>query len=311
MASATVLQAIIRASRPKFRNAHDRLAFAVHSFLLADGSRLVAVGKDAEEATTGSLQSSEEIAVDGWNEMSDAYAFAYTDSQGRHPRMVKCVVLGEQLLVHLLHVDSNAEPQLLELDVTKFSNSSPDLIKGYSDLDGLVQKLQQNLQQAATPSTGSGQTASQGVRSSTGPSLRQDLGTSSLRDERETDPANPLLIGNPVRGGRMPMGAEDLMSPGFPTPGMGPGMPGFPGFPGSRSGGMHMGPDDPLFAGRRGMGMGPGSTTLPPAGRFDPIAPPGLPGSHPDDFTPGGHGMHPDVMQPGPGRGTDWDSMFG
>ena len=36
------------------RNAHDRLAFAVHSFLLADGFRLVAVGKDAEEATTGS-----------------------------------------------------------------------------------------------------------------------------------------------------------------------------------------------------------------------------------------------------------------
>lgn len=41
-------------------------------------------------------------------------------------------------------------------------------------------------------------------------------------------------------------------------------------------------------------------------------------GFHPDDFTPGGRGrrqgpggVHPDMMQPGPGQGTDWDSMFG
>ena len=34
-------------------------------------------------------------------------------------------------------------------------------------------------------------------------------------------------------------------------------------------------------------------------------------GFHPDDFKAGGGGVHPDMMQPGPGRGSDFDSMFG
>lgn len=98
-----------------YRNAQDRVAFAVHSYELANGARLVAVGKDAEEATSGatytawarsapihhgraafiscydlmrhvscaaSSKGAEEVPIDGWNEMSDAYAFAYTDAEG-------------------------------------------------------------------------------------------------------------------------------------------------------------------------------------------------------------------------------------
>lgn len=34
-------------------------------------------------------------------------------------------------------------------------------------------------------------------------------------------------------------------------------------------------------------------------------------GFEPDDFVTGQRGVHPDMAQPGPGRGTDWDSMFG
>lgn len=38
----------------------------------------------------------------------------------------------------------------------------------------------------------------------------------------------------------------------------------------------------------------------------------GLPGFHPGDFVPPGPSHpHPDIMQPGPGRGTDFDDMFG
>lgn len=81
-----------------------------------------------------------------------------------------------------------------------------------------------------------------------------------------------------------------------------------------------------------------------PAGaRYDPIGPPGMPvsllsescccsqppvysqclyhlhdsqviavqGFNPDDFQTGRRPFHPDLAQPGPGRGTDWDSMFG
>lgn len=34
-------------------------------------------------------------------------------------------------------------------------------------------------------------------------------------------------------------------------------------------------------------------------------------GFGPDDFVTGQRRIHPDMAQPGPGRGTDWDSMFG
>ncbi|KAK9840065.1 hypothetical protein WJX74_002789 [Apatococcus lobatus] len=317
MASASVLQAIIRASRPKFRNAHDRVAFAVHSFMLAVGARLVAVGKSAEEASSESLTSVEEVSVDGWNELSDAYAFAYTDAEGKDPSVVKCVILGDQLLVHVLQLGRSSEPQLLELDVGKYTNASTDLVAGYSDLDGLVRKLQGSLQTPAASSSAGAQAGAQSAASSSGASLRQDPSSGSLREERDGNRPNPLQIGQ-GRKGDLPMGTGDLVPPGFPAPGLGPGPPGFGGMPGSRTGGMHMGPDDPLFAGRRGMSMGPGSSSLPPGSRYDPIGPPGMPGFHPDDFTPQGRGqrlgpegVHPDMMQPGPSKGTDWDSMFG
>ena len=35
------------------RSRHDRLAYAVHAFLLADGYKLVGTGKDAEKAPKG------------------------------------------------------------------------------------------------------------------------------------------------------------------------------------------------------------------------------------------------------------------
>ena len=82
MTSPNVLSAIIRASRPTFRcepthlvsevtredgeeaaprqvilsfgrSREDRLAYAVHAFLLSDGYKLVAAGRDADEAAAG------------------------------------------------------------------------------------------------------------------------------------------------------------------------------------------------------------------------------------------------------------------
>jgi proteasome inhibitor subunit 1 (PI31) len=89
--------------------------------------------------------------------------------------------------------------------------------------------------------------------------------------------------------------------------------------------GMLMGPGHPAFGGG-GMGGGGGGLPPGPGMRWDPIAPQGLPGFHPDDFARGpgrgalggrggggggGGGVHPDIMQPGPGRGTDWDASSG
>ncbi len=61
-------------------------------------------------------------------------------------------------------------------------------------------------------------------------------------------------------------------------------------------------------------GLGGAPPGLPPGARWDPIRPQGLEGWRPEDYQRGpgrGQGLHPDIMQPGAGRGTDWDSMFG
>jgi proteasome inhibitor subunit 1 (PI31) len=47
MASGKAVLAIIRAARPQFRSAHDRVAFALHASLLAEGYSLTAVGSAA------------------------------------------------------------------------------------------------------------------------------------------------------------------------------------------------------------------------------------------------------------------------
>jgi hypothetical protein len=44
MSSEQAAMAVLRASRPTFRNAHDKVAFAVHSAFLAAGFSLLAVG---------------------------------------------------------------------------------------------------------------------------------------------------------------------------------------------------------------------------------------------------------------------------
>ncbi|GLC52452.1 hypothetical protein PLESTB_000630700 [Pleodorina starrii] len=149
--------------------------------------------------------------------------------------------------------------------------------------------------------------------------------------------------GLPTRGshgwGPVAVGDEDLMPGGLPPP---PGLGGLGGpfgpgggvplGPRGMGGGMHVGPQNPIFADRlrhpRGgpgypPGLGPGG----PGGglggggggvpgmRWDPINPEGLQGWSPDDYTregrmQRGEGFN-DIGRPPPGRGTDWDDMFG
>lgn len=47
MASESSVMAVIRASRPSFRNPHDKVAFAVHASFLAAGFSLIATGTGA------------------------------------------------------------------------------------------------------------------------------------------------------------------------------------------------------------------------------------------------------------------------
>lgn len=55
MATESSVMAVIRASRPNFRNPQDKVAFAVHAAFLAAGYSLIATGEKAiaENPPTG------------------------------------------------------------------------------------------------------------------------------------------------------------------------------------------------------------------------------------------------------------------
>ena len=70
-----------------------------------------------------------------------------------------------------------------------------DLVAGYSDLDGLVKRLQASLQTPAASSSGFAQAGAQTAAGSSGASARQDPASRSLRDEPDASRPNPLQIG--------------------------------------------------------------------------------------------------------------------
>lgn len=235
----------------------------------------------------------------------------------------------------------------LELDVHSFTTDAAPVAESYQHMDELVKQLQQGMAAvlARPDATAAAAASGRAVAEQRGGS---EVGTSGRRRGsqlgEEEPPGHPLQEGPPRQGGGSGMGYEsprwpgsgigvggnDLVPPGLHPPGISP-IPGRPlgglggGAPGLGGGGMHVGPHHPMFGpGRLGgtMGGGPGGIPpddLPPGARWDPIAPPGLPGFRPGDFRPEreGHGrprppMHPDVMQPGAGGGgDDFDSMFG
>ncbi|KAI7835435.1 hypothetical protein COHA_010664 [Chlorella ohadii] len=285
MEAATL--AVVRASRPNFRSDADKLAFAVHAFLLAEGYKLVAAGPAAEDEGADWGADREEVGTSGWESLEGSYAFRYQDSQGsRSPLYVKCLSAGPQLLVHWLpgggaaavNTGSSPEPHTLELEVATYTTDAPAAPACYKNAGELVQKLSKCF--------------------------------SGVSGIGYRPPGIPLGIG-----------ADDVVPPGVRPPGYGGG-PGFPGVmepgPLRGGGGMHVGPGDPIFGpGRMGGGVGgppghaPGMGGLPPGARWDPIAPPGMRGFHPDDYQQPPGRVHPDMAQPGPGRGTDFDQMFG
>jgi proteasome inhibitor subunit 1 (PI31) len=331
MEAATL--AVVRASRPSFRSDADKLAFAVHAFLLAEGYKLVATGAAAEDEGADWGTDREEVATSDWDSLEGAYAFRYQDSQGsRSPLYVKCLSAGPQLLVHwvpggsaaAVNTGSSPEPHTLELEVGAYTTDAPAAPACYKDADKLVQQLSQCFSGAL--GSGKAGTAA-GAAAAAGSSGRQGeaaTASGSGRAEREDplrEPAGVSGIGYRPPGIPVGIGADDVVPPGVPPPGYGGG-PGFPGLmepgPLRGGGGMHVGPGDPIFgSGRMGGGVGgppghgPGMPGLPPGARWDPIAPPGMRGFHPDDYQQQPGRVHPDMAQPGPGRGTDFDQMFG
>lgn len=229
------------------------------------------------------------------------------------------------------------------------SASAPGLGLGFSNLDELIKRVEIALGEAL-PAKDDKSTQDKAVTagkagSTTAGTSQQDTAAAERererQRERERERERERSPGHdPLRDDRFPGRAPGL-PPGWGGPGLvppvgggGPGglfLPdgGLEG-PGSMGplgggGGMHVGPGHPFFADRMrhpdlrpGGGLGfpaaPGRGPAPGV-RWDPINPEGLQGWNPEDFQRGGRSVREDglndIGRPAPGRGPDWDHMFG
>ncbi|KAL7265395.1 hypothetical protein ACSBR1_003212 [Camellia fascicularis] len=288
MADEKSVLAVIRAARPSFRNASDKIAFAVHSSFLASGYLLHSTGPPAFSDNALSSSSTDEVGIDNWNEFEDDYAFLYSNPEKDSKKvLVKCVAMNDKLLVDALK-EGSSEPAHLQINIPDYDkeNGGTNYGEQYKKLDKLVSSIDKEiLSKLNHTSTES---------SSTQPS------SSRTRDVEVTEP--PIHRPQPPRAGIAyppvyPVGGSDL----FPGPGAGM-YPSRGDFGIGVGGGMFVGPDHPMFGGM-GRGIGPvlpgGLPGVPPGARFDPYGPPGVPGFEPNRFArdprrPGG-GTHPDL----------------
>ncbi|CAM6123185.1 unnamed protein product [Calypogeia fissa] len=299
MASKTAALAVIRAARPVFRSAHDRVGFAIHASLLAAGYSLTAVGPAAASASSSASGSSEEkeVGIEGWNELEGAYAFQY--SGGNHPGLcqtliVKCTVMGDLLMVDASPLSGEDAPTHLEIKVTDYAvdgdKMGTNYAEQYKDLDGLVQLVNTILISKVAPRPPVIVDSSKSPPEVFG-AVEPEIGVPEPRLRILEDPPRSSGFAYP----EIPVyGGDDLM------PGPGAGI-----FAPRRDigvgGSMLVGPGDPRW-GRVGVGQEPGMIPggpippgVPPGARFDPFGPPGVPGFEPNRFVrdprrpPGGH----------------------
>lgn len=310
MATDGAVLGVIRASRPSFRNSHDTVAFAIHASFLAAGYSLTATGSQAASLSLPS-SGNEEVGIEGWNEMDDAYAFCYTRSHDGVTKsvIVKALIMGDMLVVDAAptgesDAKANPEPYNLEINVydyTTESATSKNYAEHYKNLPALVEKIHSSIlsKLEASPKTGNTSTSTRSNKATSG-------GQEATQDQPEiglTDSHQPYSSGiQPDSSGLVyprvpPIGGSDL----FPGPGAGiyphRGDTGI-------GGGMLLGPNDPRWRiGTDGVG-GPqfpgGIGGVPPGARFDPFGPPGVPGFEPNRFVrdprrPPGRGNHPDL----------------
>ncbi|KAL9244589.1 hypothetical protein vseg_018354 [Gypsophila vaccaria] len=299
MATEKSVMAVIRASRPSFRNGHDKVAFVVHASFLAAGYVLTATGPPA---FADDCHSSDEVGIEGWNEVEDQYAFVYINPEKDNKKvLVKCLVMGNKLMVdalsdgtsELVHLDINVDECVTEIGAGDYNAQ-------YKNLGTLVCSLESDV--LSKLDGGSDGSHLKGPTSS----HASEEGNFFVEGPKSLQDPPSRYVVPPVN----PVGGSDL----FPSGGAGiyPSRGGFGG------GSMLVGPEDPRWFGGGGafpdIPGGPGGPGglggVPPGARFDPYGPPGVPGFEPGRFgrfprgrNPGS-GTHPD-LQPG-GGGFDF-----
>eukprot|EP01114_Cavostelium_apophysatum_P012014 TRINITY_DN2667_c0_g1_i1.p1 TRINITY_DN2667_c0_g1~~TRINITY_DN2667_c0_g1_i1.p1 ORF type:complete len:299 (-),score=23.76 TRINITY_DN2667_c0_g1_i1:18-890(-) len=258
------------------RNAHDAVTILLHSIMRSQGFEFVGCGE------TNDAKASEKFVTESWNREDGSYTFRY-----KHPKkqnvifLIKCIVLGDNLLVHGLTEGDQATFDW-EVRTTDFirQKTFDDVDNLYKDVEKLRYQFLSNIVFKLLPSEPSPQNTAN-------PDNRNPY-----NDPLRVPPRNPNPYGNPYADpyasdphgggggfGHVPpfgIGSNDLFPPmggpfGMPNGGsgnlFGPDHPGF----GSRD------PYQPSpFGGRGGQGRG-----YPQGARFDPFMPPGFGGPGP------------------------------
>lgn len=303
MATEQAVSAVIVASRPKFKNDADKIAFAVHASFLSAGYVLNATGAPAFTDDALTSTSSDEVGIDGWNEFEEYYAFVYSKSEkGSKKVLVKCLVVNDKLMVDALK-DGASDPHHLEINIGDFVGESngTNYSSQYKNLGNLVDIVNKEvLTKLSGSSTLSSSTEAKSSERKGGlrdDRYQPDVGVSEPQGPLLYDPYYPSGITVPPV---YPGGGHDDLYPG-------PGAGMFPSRGDFGSGGMLVGPNDPrFFGGTRGdPGFPGGQPGVPPGARFDPYGPPNVPGFEPNRFArnprrPGG-GTHPDLEHFGDG----------
>nr|XP_043621180.1 probable proteasome inhibitor [Erigeron canadensis] len=298
MATEQSVLALIRASRPNFKNPCDKIAFAIHSVFLAAGFNLHATGPPAFVDDALSAPFPDEASIDGWNEVEDNYAFVYsTPDKVSKKVLVKCLVMNDQLFVDALAAGSS-DPVHLQLKIDDFVGESDDTkySSQFQNLGKLVDCVNKDIVTKLT------------ATSKTSTSCTTTSSELKVKDNDNQPRSGPFGLEDPSppyhpSGVIMPLVYPSIGSDVYPQPPAGM----YPSRGGLGDGGMLVGPNDPRFfgGGVGGPGFPGGQPGVPPGARFDPFGPPNVPGFEPERFTrnprrpPGG--THPDLEHFGSG----------
>ncbi|CAI9118249.1 OLC1v1019786C1 [Oldenlandia corymbosa var. corymbosa] len=135
---------VIRAARPFFGNAYDKVAFAVHATLFASGFVLRATGPAAFSSNnTNPFPAGryKEVGINDWNQVQPNYAFVYT-KPNLHPKsgnvsnleniVVKCLGLNGKLHVDALSkgVDPSSPHVIAQMEINVEDYVPEETIKG-------------------------------------------------------------------------------------------------------------------------------------------------------------------------------------
>lgn len=280
----TAVAALIRATHPEFKRRHERLIYAAHAYHLCLGYTLI--GLESIDDGTVPPEDAPEVGLEGWNAREDLYVFVYRHLEKKLPPLImKCIVMDNVLVICTSVLGNhNLTPKTMNLNVEETTRDSDTLLGGYTALEALVRRFSEELGEATPPKPSETQRTTQ---------EHPRAAERHLRD--------PLMMPRPI--GRL---GNNSMTPRPMIGGQADWMPG--GLMGPSFGGSHVGLNHPSFTPQlRHPELQPGRGNT----RWDPIAPPGMMGYHPDDFQPQNRQRFNPDLPPQRDPRLDPDHMFG